>query len=98
LRSRPEIRVCEDATPPAALGGVHGGVRAGEQAVARARIVGEARDPDAGRERERPPVDDEGVAERGLQAAGQFGGRFDALDLGQQDRELVAADAAGRLP
>ena len=77
--------------PASVLGAVHGGVGVLQQGVGLKTVAGVDGDADAGRHVQLVLAQVEGIAERPQQLAGDAHGVGFALQLGQQDGELVAA-------
>ena len=84
---------------PAVLGLVHGGVRVADQCLGgRMRIVtGSEGEPDAGRDVELHPIEDERVPKAEAQPIRQVERLRDAHHAVQKDHELVAADPGDKV-
>ena len=87
------LRLVEREAAAALLGRVHRDVGALDQHLDVVAVVGVAGDADRAAHLERQPVDHERLAQRALEHLGDGQRVLGAHDLGQQDAELVAAEA-----
>ena len=88
-----ELRLEQHVAAAAFLGGVHGDVGALVELLDVIAVLGGAGDADRGVDLEREPVDRERLAELAQQLLGDGAGLIGAGEVGQQDAELVAAEA-----